>query len=133
MFETELIIFIKMDLALNNLHHYIHAITMDIPDPLSLPLPIVHRFRQVLQATSHIYTELLYVGLNWSPYLCLAMWSGPQEYITYELVPTPPARPAYLVCLILIVFVMGGRWPYSYCFVGYDHQDLLNIACSILV
>ena len=41
--------------------------------------------------------------------------------------------PACLVRLILIVFVMGGRWPYSYCFVGCCLQDLFNIAHSILV
>ena len=35
--------------------------------------------------------------------------------ITYELVP---ASPACLVRLIWIVFVMGGRWPYSWCLVG---------------
>ena len=33
---------------------------------------------------------------------------------------------AYLVRLILIVFVMGGRWPYSCCFVGCCLQDLLS-------
>ena len=41
--------------------------------------------------------------------------------------------PACLVCLTLIVFVIGGRWPYSWCFVGCCRQDLFNIACSILV
>ena len=41
--------------------------------------------------------------------------------------------PTYLVHLILIVFMMGGRWPYSCCFVGCCLQDLFNIACSILV
>ena len=41
--------------------------------------------------------------------------------------------PACLVGLILIVFVMGGRWPYSCCFVGCCLQDLVNIARSILV
>ena len=40
---------------------------------------------------------------------------------------------AYLVCLIWIVFMMGGRWPYSWCFVGCCCQDLFNIACNILV
>ena len=37
--------------------------------------------------------------------------------------------PACLVRLTWIVFVMGGRWPYSWCFVGI----LFNIARSILV
>ena len=41
--------------------------------------------------------------------------------------------PACLVRLTWIVFVMGGRWPYSWCFVGCCFQDLFNIARSILV
>ena len=41
--------------------------------------------------------------------------------------------PACLVCLTWILFVMGGRWPYSWCFVGCCRQDLFNIACNILV
>ena len=36
-------------------------------------------------------------------------------------------------CLIWIVFVMGGRWPYSWCLVECCRQDLFNIARSILV
>ena len=50
-----------------------HAITMDIPDPLSPLLPIVHCFRQVLRATFCIFTELLNVDSGWSPCLCSAM------------------------------------------------------------
>ena len=38
------------------------AIIMDIPDPFSPFLYIVHRSRQVLRVTPHILTELLYVG-----------------------------------------------------------------------
>ena len=41
--------------------------------------------------------------------------------------------PACLVRLSWIVFVMGGRWPYSWCLVGCCRQDLFNIACNILV
>ena len=44
----------------------------------------------VFRATSRMCTELLYVGSSWSPGLCSSMWRGPQEYITYELVPTSP-------------------------------------------
>ena len=36
--------------------------------------------------------------------------------------------PACLVRLTCIVFVMGGRWPYSWCLVGCCRQDLFNIA-----
>ena len=41
--------------------------------------------------------------------------------------------PACLVRLTWIVFVMGGRWPYSWCLVGCCCQDLFNIAHNILV
>ena len=40
---------------------------------------------------------------------------------------------ACLVRLTWIVFVMGGRWPYSWCIVGCCRQDLFNIARSIIV
>ena len=41
--------------------------------------------------------------------------------------------PACLVRLILIVFVMGGRWPYSCFFVGCCLRDLFKIARSVNV
>ena len=50
----------------------------DLPDSHSLPVSIVHRSREVFQATSCIETELLYVGSSWSSYLCLSMWRGPR-------------------------------------------------------
>ena len=41
--------------------------------------------------------------------------------------------PTCLVRLSWIIFVMGGRWQYSWCLVGCCRQDLFNIARSILV
>ena len=41
--------------------------------------------------------------------------------------------PACLVRLACIVFVIGGRWPYSWRRVGCCCQDLFNIAHNILV
>ena len=41
--------------------------------------------------------------------------------------------PTCLVRLTWIVFVMGGRWPYSWCLVGCCHKDLFNTARNILV
>ena len=41
--------------------------------------------------------------------------------------------PAYLVRLTWIVFVMRGRWAYSWCLVECCHQDLFNIASNILM
>ena len=44
----------------------------------------------------------------------------------------PQQGPACLARVTWIVFVMGGRWPYSWCFVECCRQDLFNIARSIL-
>ena len=41
--------------------------------------------------------------------------------------------PPCLVRLTWIVLRIGGRWPYSWCFVGCCLHDLFNIARSILV
>ena len=41
--------------------------------------------------------------------------------------------PACLVRLTWIVFVIGGRWLYSWCLVGCCRQDLFKISRSILV
>ena len=41
--------------------------------------------------------------------------------------------PTCFVCLIWMIFEMGGRWLYSCCFFGYCFQNLFNIAHSILV
>ena len=41
--------------------------------------------------------------------------------------------PTCLVRLTWIVFVIGGRWPYSWCLVGCCCQDLFRIARSIFV
>ena len=41
--------------------------------------------------------------------------------------------PTCLVHPTWIVFMMGGRWPYSWCLVGCCHQDLFNIALNIIV
>ena len=49
------------------------------------------------------------------------------------------ARPCFsssLACLVRLtctVFVMGGKWPCSWCLVGCCRQDLFNIAHNILV
>ena len=59
-------------------------------------------------------------GVHWSTSLM-------SSYLLLQLCP------ACLVRLTLIVSVMGGRWPYSCCFVRYCLHVLFNIARSILV
>ena len=104
------------------------AISTDISDPLSPPLPIVHCFRQVLRATRRILIELLQVGSSWSPWLWSAMWRGPWEYITYELVPTSTAVSCMSGSSNLDSFRDGGRWPYGAAFWG-----VASRTCSILL
>ncbi len=67
------------------------AACADIPDRLSPLLPIIHRLRQVLRATTRVLTQLLYVSSCWSSHSCTSMCGGPQEYIAYELVLASPA------------------------------------------
>ena len=98
-------------------HHHHHV---------ALPFSIVHCFRQVFMATSRIGTELLYVGSS-----CSSMWRGPQEYVTYEFVPTSPKVPR-MSGSSNFFFVMGIKSPYSCCFVGCFPQDLFSIARRIL-
>ena len=109
------------------------GITSDIPDPLLPPLPIVHRFRPVLRATPRILTELQYVDSSWSPYFCTTKW---RVHRSTSLMSSSLASPA-MSCMScssnLDSFRDGGRWPYSYCFVGCCLQDMSNIACSIPV
>ena len=112
-------------------HQLYCTICTDIHDLLSLPLPIVHWFRQVFRATSRIGTELLYVGSSWLSCLCSFMWRGPQEYITNKLVLTSPVVSRMSGSFNFDIFVMGGRSPYSCCFVGCYLQ--FSITRSILL
>ena len=64
---------------------------MDLLGLLLQPVSIVHRSRQVLQATSYITTELLCIGSNWLSNLCSFVWSDPLEYVAYEFVLTSSA------------------------------------------
>ena len=106
------------------------ATSMDFPDPLSPLFSIVHRSRQVSQATSCISTELLSIGSCWSSNLCSSMWGGPQEDIVYELVLTSPAVSHISDSSNLDSFRDG--W-YSCSYVVCCLQDLINTVGSILV
>ena len=106
------------------------AASTDILNPLSPLLAVVHRLWQVLRATSHSCCMYVragrpalsrpYVGVHRSTSLMSSSLLLQQ-------------CPACLVPLTWIVFVMGGRWPYSWCFVGCYCQDLFNIVRKILV
>ena len=97
------------------------AASKDIPDPLSPLLPIVHHLWHVFRATSRILTYLLYVCM----YVRAGHLAFARPYVGVHRSTSLMSSslllqqcPACLVCLTWIVFVMGGRWPYSWCFVG---------------
>ena len=104
------------------------AVSTDLPDPLSPSVSIVHYTPEVFKAISCIGTELLYIGSSCSSCLFPSLWRGPQLMSSSLLLQQCPLC---LVRLTWIVFVMGGRWPYSCCFVGFSLQDLFNVARSI--
>ena len=108
-----------------------HAASIDIPDPLSPLLPIVHRFWKIFRSTSCILTELLYVCSSWPSYFCSAIWGVHRSTSLMSLSLLLQQCPACLVPLTWTVFVMGGKWPYSWCFVGCCLHDLFNIVRSI--
>ena len=94
---------------------------------------IVHRLWQVFGATSRILTYLLYVCSSWSSYFCLAICGVHRSTSLMSSSLLLQQCPACLVRLTWIVFVMGGRWPYSWYLVGCCRQDLFNIARNIVV
>ena len=63
-----------------------HADCTDFPDPLSPLLSIVYGSRLVFQATSRIWTEILFICHSWSSNFCSSIWRGPQAYIVYVFI-----------------------------------------------
>ena len=107
------------------------ATSTDIPDPLSPLFPIVHRRSSGLHPVSS-HSCCMYVRAG------RPAFSRPYVRVHRSTSVMSSSLllqqcPAFLVRLTWIVFVMGGRWPYNWCLVGCWHQDLFNIACSILV
>ena len=109
------------------------AISTDFPDLLPPPISIVHRFQLVFKATSCIGTELLYVGSSRSSCLCSSLRRGPQEYVSYEFVPTSLAVSCMSGSSNLDNFRDGWLVAVQLLLCGVLPPGLDNIACSILV
>ena len=121
-------IFIKSDQHRSS-SSWCRAASMDIPDPLSTLFPIVHHLRQVFRATSHISSHscCIYV-LAGRPAFA---WPYVEVHWSTSLISSSLLLQQYPASWI--VFMMGGKWPYSWCFFGCCRQDLFNIALNILV
>ena len=80
-----------------------------------------------------LYPHRAVVSSYWSAKTDTSIWRGLQENVSYEFVLSSTAVSCISYSSFLDVLITGGRWPYSYYFVGYSFQDLFNIARSILV
>ena len=105
-----------------------HAISTDVSDPLTPALPSSWSSGLHPVSAQSCCTQVLagrpafarpWEGVHRSTALI-------SSSLLLQQCPTCPVR------LIAKIFVMGGRWPYSCCFVGFCLQDLFNIACNIL-
>ena len=110
------------------------AASTDIPDPLSLHVSLSFiafgRSSGLHPVSSHSCCMNVRVGrpaFDW-PYA--GIHRSTSLTISSLLLQQYPACLVYLAC---IVFVIGGRWPYSRRRVGCCCQDLFNIARNILV
>ena len=80
-------------------------------------VPIIHCSQLVFQTTTSVRTELLYVSSLWSANTGSSMYRVPLKNITYEFVLSSPAV-SCMPCSSYLTFEIGGRWPYSCCFIG---------------
>ena len=101
------------------------AASTDIPDPLSPRLP--SGLHPVSSHSCCMYVRADRPAFDW-PYA--GVHRSTSLTISSLLLQQCPACRARLAC---IVFVTGGRWPYSWRLVGCCCQDLFNIARNILV
>ena len=88
------------------------AASTDIPDPLSPPLPIIHRFWQVFSVTSSILTQLLYVCSSWLSCFCLAICGGPLEYINVTWIKWS-FEDIYLIFSTFHIFILSVNFHFS--------------------
>ena len=102
--------------------------SMDIHEPLSPLLPIVHRFWQVLRTISRILTELLCIGLSRSPCFSSIMCGVHRRTSLMSSSLLLQQCSACLVRLTWIVFVMRGRYylPNPSARAGYDTRSIFK-------
>ena len=117
-------------------HHHHHLV---VPSARISLTPSHHPpYRSSLPAGLQDYTPYLYRAAVCTFELVALAFDRPCEefHKSTSLMSSSLLLQQYPACLvrpILIVFVMGGRWPYRCCFVGCCLQDLFNISRSIPV
>ena len=131
--DDNIYIYIYIYIYISSSSSSCHAISTDIPYLFSPSLSIVHCFRQVLSATpASSYSSCMQVRAG-RPAFARPCEGVPRSTSLMSSSLLLQQCLECLVRLILTVFVMSARWPYSSCFVWCCLQDLFNIARSILV
>ena len=109
------------------------AASMDIPDPLLPLFPIIHRLWQVFWATpplsSHSCCMYVLVGRPALAHPYVGVHRSTSLMSSSLLLQQCPAC---LARLTWIVFVMGGRWPYSWCLWGVAARTCLILLATFL-
>ena len=117
----------------NNSHHHIALvarISLTLSRHSSLSFIALGRSSGQHPASSHSCWMYVRAGRPASARPCVGVHNSTSLMSSSLLLQQCPS---YLVRLTWIVFVIGGRWPYSWCLVGCCRQDLFKIACGILV
>ena len=147
LFEIELIICIKMDLALNNLQRLIYYKNQPTDQPWPrVVVPV--RFLSCHAASTDFPDSLsiLFYHLSF-PAGLLDNILCPYRAVVHPILMHPRERVhrrtslmSLSLCLqqcpmslIWMILEMGGKWPHSCCLLGCCFQNLFNISHSILV
>ena len=112
-------------------HHHHHQV---VP-PARISLTLSHHFSLSFIAfgwSSGLNNCCMYVRAGRPAFACPYAGVHRSTSLMSSSLPLQQCS-ACLVRLTCIVFVTGGKWPYSWCLVGCWRQDLLNIALNILV
>ena len=124
-------IFLVASTVLSSSSSSCRAVRTDIPDPIS------RHFSLLFIASGRSSTLHPVSAHSCCMYVRAGRPAFAQPYVGVHrstlLVSSSLLLQQCLVHLTWIVFVMGGRWPYSWCLVGFYCQDLFNIPRNILV
>ena len=133
--KTDFLYFLFTDIQWYHHHHHHHVVP-----PARISLTLSHHFSLSFIAPGKS-SELHPVSSHsWCMYVRAGRPAFASPYVGVHRSTSLMSSfllllqcPACLVRLTWIVFVMGGRLPYNWCFVGCCLQDLFYIACNILV
>ena len=125
-------IYVQTHICINHHHHIALVARISLTLTRHSPLSLIALGRSSGQhpVSSHSYWMYVRAGRPAFARPCVGVPKSTSLMSSFLLLQQCPAC---LVRLTWIVFVIGGRWPYSLCLVGCCRQDLFKIARSILV